>query len=51
MELIPNVIHLNDINKNGEYNDEIINYFKDFGMCLYNFLFEKKNASSKCNIF
>ena len=51
MELIPNVIHLNDINKNGEYNDEIINYFKDFGMCLYNFLFKKKNASSKCNIF
>ena len=49
-ELIPNVINLEDINKNGEYNDEILNYFKDYGMCLYNFTLEKK-AVSKCNIF
>ena len=58
IELIPKVVNLEDINKNSEYNDEIMNYFKDYGMCLYNLEYtqkiektKKNDCNSNCYIF
>ena len=42
-ELIPNIITLKDINHHRDYYDDILDYFKDYGMCLYNFRSKEKN--------
>ena len=50
--LTPKVVNLEEISKNAEYNDEILNYFKDYGMCLYNLEYTQKNQNiSNCSIF
>jgi preprotein translocase subunit SecA len=51
LDLIPKIVYLDDINKNGEYNNEIMNYFKDYGMCLYNLEYGQRKENSNCNIF
>jgi len=49
-EINPIVISLNEKFGN-KYMENIIDYFKDYGMCLYFFEFIRKSDSSKCNIF
>ena len=52
VELVPRVHNLKQINYKGDYYDETMNYFKDYGMCLYSLDYgEKSELSSNCHIF
>jgi len=50
LSLAPKVINLAQVNSEKEYNNEILSYFKDYGMCLYN-LEEVEKKDSSCKIF
>ena len=49
-ELIPRIITLKEINFHRDYYDDILDYFKDYGMCLYEFLSQEK-SKEECLIF
>ena len=51
LKLIPEILNLKEINEVNRYNEEILNYFRDYGMCLYYFKCVEKNEKSCCNIF
>ena len=42
IELIPKIITLKDINYLRDYYDDILDYFKDYGICLYEFQTQEK---------
>ena len=48
-ELIPRIITLKEINYHRDYFDDILDYFKDYGMCLYDF--HTKESKDECSIF
>ena len=48
-ELTPRIITLKEINEHRDYFDDILDYFKDYGMCLYDFL--SKEIKDECLIF
>ncbi len=48
-ELIPRIITLKEINYHRDYFDDILDYFKDYGMCLYDFHTEE--SKDECSIF
>ena len=48
-ELIPRIITLKEINYHRDYFDDILDYFKDYGMCLYDFL--SRENKDECLIF
>lgn len=55
LELVTNVVNIEQMNKSLKCNDEIINYFKDYGMCLYYLESSQKRGynewNSNCSIF
>ena len=48
-DLIPKIISLKEIKDKKHYNDDILDYFRDYGMCLYSLSTEEKNDD--CCIF
>ena len=50
IELIPKIITLKEINYHSNYYDDILDYFKDYGMCLYQFQ-SKEKKSEECIIY
>ena len=50
IELTREIITLKEINFHRDYFDDILDYFKDYGMCLYE-LQKKKKKSEDCSIF
>ena len=48
-ELIPRIITLKEINYHRDYFDDILDYFKDYGMCLYDF--HTKESKDECIIY
>ena len=49
-ELIPRIITLKEINFHRDYYDDILDYFKDYGMCLYEFQTQEKKQE-ECIIY
>ena len=35
VDLVPRIITLKEINFHRDYYEDILDYFKDYGMCLY----------------
>ena len=50
IELIPKIITLKEINYHRNYYDDILDYFKDYGMCLYEFETQEKKTE-ECIIY
>ena len=50
LNIVSKIINLRDINYDGKYNQETIDYFKDYGMCLYNISFQQSD-NNECIIF
>ena len=50
IDLIPRIISLKEINYHRDYYEDILDYFKDYGMCLYDFT-PKAKANEECFIF
>ena len=50
IDLKPRIISLKGIKFHREYYDDILDYFKDYGMCLYEFFTEEKNKE-ECTIY
>ena len=48
-ELIPRIITLKEINYHRDYFDDILDYFKDYGIYLYDF--HTKESKDECSIF
>ena len=48
-ELIPRIIILKEINYHRDYLNDILDYSKDYGMCLY--YFNTKESKDECSIF
>ena len=55
LEIFRTIITLKQINKYRNYNDDILDYFKDYGMCLYEFscqeIKRRPDDDDNCNIF
>ena len=49
IDLIPKIISLKEIKDQKHFNDDILDYFRDYGMCLYSLSTEEKNDD--CCIF
>ena len=49
-DLTPRIITLKEINFHRDYYDDILDYFKDYGMCLYEFL-SKEKSKEECLIY
>jgi preprotein translocase subunit SecA len=50
IEVVSKIINLDDINVGKKYNQDTLDYFKDFGMCLY--ILSCTNAKEEgCNIY
>ena len=49
LELVTNVVNIEQMNKSLKCNDEIINYFKDYGMCLYYLESSQKRGYNEWN--
>ena len=50
IDLKPRIISLKEINYHRNYFDDILDYFKDYGMCLYDFYAQEKNKE-ECTIY
>ncbi len=49
-DLIPKIISLKEIKDKKHYNDDILDYFRDYGMCLFS-LSVKENDEKDDNCF
>ena len=49
LEVVSKIINLDDINIGKKYKEDTLDYFKDFGMCLYTLSVSTKEDS--CNIY
>ena len=49
-QLFSKIISLDQINALGKYREDILDYFRDFGMCLY-FINFRENGGEECTIF
>ena len=50
VDLVPRIITLKEINFHRDYYEDILDYFKDYGMCLYDFSTVNKKEE-ECIIF
>ena len=49
-KIFSKIFNLNELNQDKRYNQETLDYFKDYGMCLYNLTIEESNQN-ECFIF
>ena len=50
IDLVPRIITLKEINFHRDYYEDILDYFKDYGMCLYDFYAQEKKED-ECIIY
>ena len=50
LEVVSKIISLKEINFDGKYSEDTLDYFRDFGMCLYTLVYQQSNGE-ECIIY